>query len=689
MNRTGEIDKQSSARNRNWLLGLLLLIATFLAYQPAWDGQPVWDDAEHITKPALRSVEALPRIWTEPGATQQYYPLVHSIFWLEYRLWGDATLGYHLVNILLHALSALLLVKILRKLAIPGAWLAAAIFAMHPIEVESVAWISELKNTLSGFIYLAALAAYLRFDTGRKWPAYALALGLFSLGLLSKTVIATLPAALLVIFWWKRGNLSWRRDVTPLIPFFLIGIAAGLFTVWMEHQFIGAHGDEYRLTLVERMLLAGRVFWFYLGKLLWPAELIFIYPRWEVSQSVWWQYLFPAAALALLSAAWALRKKTRTPLAALLLFGGTLFPVLGFFNVYPFRYSFVADHFQYLAGLAIIVLLSAGIATSLERRRPWGRHAGTLACAALLAILAALTWRQSTMYADMETLWTTTLQRNPPCPMAHNNLGLLILRDGRAPEAMDHFQKVLDSKPRDADAHNNMGVALLDAGRTADAMAWFHRALASKPRHAEAHNNLGNALLKSGRATEAISHFDEALKIDPGFSEAAYNLANALTQSGQIDEAIIQFLGALRINPGLAEARINLGAALQQAGRTPEAMAQYQKALEIDPASVPALYRLAWVCATSPDPALRDGARAVELAERANVARNGENPLILGTLAAGYAEAGRFDDAVRAAERAVELSAQLGETALAAQVREHLRLYRTRLPYHEQPLHPR
>jgi protein O-mannosyl-transferase len=368
---------------QDWLLTLLLVILTMVAYLPAWSGTPIWDDDAHLTKQDLRSLDGLARIWTQPGATQQYYPLVHTLFWLEHQLWGDWPAGYHLLNILLHCISALLLVRILRLLEVPGAWLAAAIFALHPIQAESVAWISELKNMLSGVFYFGSVLAYLKFDRTRNVPFYAAALVLFALGLMSKTVIATLPAAMLVIFWWKRGKLSWREDVLPLIPFFLLGTAAGLFTAWVERNLVGAEGSDFNYSIIERVLIAGRAIWFYSVKLLWPLDLIFVYPRWQVSQTVWWQYLFPAAVLLLLAVLVWLSRRCRAPLAGLLFFIGTLFPVLGFLNAYPFRYSLVADHFQYLAGLGIIVLVAAGIALQLKRRQLWRQPTGYVLCAAL------------------------------------------------------------------------------------------------------------------------------------------------------------------------------------------------------------------------------------------------------------------------------------------------------------------
>jgi hypothetical protein len=282
-----------------WLLAPALVLAVLTAYYPAWHGGPVWDDEGHLTRAELRSVEGLRRIWFEPGATQQYYPVVHSAFWIQHRIWGDDTLGYHLVSIALHSLSALLVAAILRRLAVPGAWLAAVIFALHPVHVESVAWISELKNTLSGVFYLACALAYLQFDESRQPRQYALAMIFFILALLSKTVTATLPASVLVVLWWRRGTLSAGRDVRPLVPFFVLGAAAGLLTTWVERTVIGASGPEFDLTPLERVLIAGRAIPFYLWKLFWPFELVFNYPRWAVDPRAWLQYLFPAGVLAL------------------------------------------------------------------------------------------------------------------------------------------------------------------------------------------------------------------------------------------------------------------------------------------------------------------------------------------------------------------------------------------------------
>jgi hypothetical protein len=272
-----------------WLVLALVALVTFVAYWPALNGGLLWDDDGHVTKVELRSLDGLRRIWFEPGATQQFYPLLHSFFWLQYQLWGDQVLGYHLVNLALHLTAVWLVYVILRRLQIPGAMFAAAIFALHPVHVETVAWITEQKNTLSAVFYLGAMLVYLHFGDNRRLSRYFLALGLFVLGLLSKTVTATLPAALLVVFWFQEGKLSWRRDVLPLVPFFVFGAFAGVTTAVLERKLIGAEGDDFALTLIDRGLLAGRVVWFYFGKLVWPTNLMYCMcgskPRWPAAST--------------------------------------------------------------------------------------------------------------------------------------------------------------------------------------------------------------------------------------------------------------------------------------------------------------------------------------------------------------------------------------------------------------------
>jgi hypothetical protein len=267
----------------------LIFSAVLAAYWPALQGGLHWDDGSHVTRPDLQSVHGLWRIWFDLGATQQYYPLLHTTFWLEHRLWGDDVLGYHLANVLLHAAAACLVVMIVRRLALPGAWLAGFVFALHPVCVEAVAWISEQKSTLSAVFYLASALLYLSFHDTRRKATYFLAAGLFILAILSKSVTATLPAVLLVILWWRHGRLDWRHDVLPLLPWFAIGVPAGLFTAWVERAFIGATGAAFALTLPQRVLIAGRAVWFYAGKLVWPANLTFSYTHWKIDPGAWSQ----------------------------------------------------------------------------------------------------------------------------------------------------------------------------------------------------------------------------------------------------------------------------------------------------------------------------------------------------------------------------------------------------------------
>jgi tetratricopeptide (TPR) repeat protein len=585
--------------DRYWLFVAALSIAVLIVYQPVWNGGFLWDDAAHVTRPDLRSWQGFWSIWSTPGATQQYYPLTHSFFWLQHRLWGDLPSGYHLVNIVLHAAAASMVALILYRLAIPGAYLAAAIFALHPVQVESVAWIAEIKNTLSAVFYLSAVIAWLRYREEENIAAYALALGFFVLALASKTVTATLPAALLVIEWWRRGRFEWRRDIVPLVPFFIIAVAAGLYTVWVERNLVGAEGAAFNLTLIERGLIAGRALWFYVGKLIWPVNLVFIYPRWSVSQAESWQYVYPAAALAVLAVAWAFRRRWRGPLAGVLYFGGTLFPALGFFNVYPFQFSFVADHFQYLASLGLITLATGGAARLLERRQWWGRPAANAICIVVLLTLGFLTWRQSHVYINAESLYRATIRGNPESWMAHNNLAGALIAHGKMDEAAGHIETALALRPDYAEARNNLGLWLASRGRIDQAIAQYRKALEIDPAYAEAHNNLGLLLASRGQADEAIAHYRRALDIDPGLAGAHYNIAQALTARGQNDEVLEHLQMALALKPDYAEVHNALGVVLAERGNLGQARDQFALAVELNPQYAEARNNLGIVLARS------------------------------------------------------------------------------------------
>ena len=668
---------------KEWLLAAALVMAVFLVYRPAWQGGFLWDDAAHVTRPELRSWQGLSRMWFEPGATQQYYPLLYSAFWVEYKLWGETTLGYHLVSISLHAAAALLVALVLRRLAIPGAYLAAAIFALHPVQVESVAWITEQKNTLSAVFYLGAALVYLRFDRTRKTSSYCWAMGLFVLSLLSKTVTVTLPAALLVIFWWQRGRLSWKKDVLPLTPFFLVSAAAGILVAWVEIKLVGAEGAAFELTLLERGLLAGRAIWFYLGKLVWPADLLFVYPRWHVSQAVWWQYLFPAAALLVLVLLWGLRRRWRAPLAGWLFFVGTLFPVLGFCNVYLFIYTYVADHFQYLASLGIITLASAGAALLLERWGLWHRPGGYVLCLGLLAGLGSLTFQQSRMYGDIETLYRVTLAGNPDCWMAHNNLGMTLADQGRIDEAIVEYRHSLKLNPNFAKTHNNLGKALADQGRRDEAIQQYRRALELSPDEPMFRNGLGKVLVDLGRIDEATAEFQRALEVNPNYPSAQNNLANILLKHGEFDEAIPHYRRALELRPDYADAQRNLDIALSQRKSVFNGLTERRESLRMHPNDVALLNDTAWLLATDRNASVRNGAEAVELARRAVRLSGGREPAVLGTLAAAYAEAGRFPEALQTARKALDLATRQNKQALVDSLKAKIPLYEAGTPFRE------
>ena len=552
---------------RDWFFCLILAVVTLLAYQPAWHGGFLWDDEANITSPELRSLDGLRRIWFVPRTTQQYYPLLHTSYWLQQRLWGDSPTGYHLVNLLLHIGCVVLVLKILRLLRIPGAALAAILFALHPVNVETVAWITERKNTLSGVFCLAATLWYLKFDESRNRQSYAMALGLFLLGLLSKTAIVTLPLALLVILWWKRGAISWRRDAVPVIPFLLLSAAGGLMTSWVEYGNIAYKTRTLDLSLVDRCLIAGRAFWFYLGKLFWPSNLMFVYPRWEINAAVWWQYLFPLAVLGVLGILWSLRRWSRAPLGGVLVYIFLLLPSLGFLNIYFFLYSFVADHWQYLACLGIITPCASGIVLLAGRLKHWEAWLERGTILVLTGVLFLFTRQQSRMYTDVETLYRRTIARNPTCWMAYNNLGNILYQANRIPEAMDLFKQALRIKP--AVAHYSLGNALVLTGRTSEAIDQYKQALRIDPDYAEVHNNLGNALFITGRTSEAIDQYMQALQINLNYADAHNNLGAALARMGRISEAIEQVKAALRIKPNYIHAQNNLTKLQTQQKTTP------------------------------------------------------------------------------------------------------------------------
>src|SRR6266487_2081695 len=402
--RSGIAQRPFVPRWRVYIFLLLLASVTILAYRPAWHGGYLWDDDAYVTNNELLTApDGLRRIWFSFESPSQYFPLVYTTFRIERALWGLTPAGYHVVNVLLHVANALLVWRLLARLRVPGAWLAGAIFALHPVQVESVAWITERKNVSMGFFFLLTLLAWVEFlhrRTTRRWGLYLLALVLYALALLSKTTACTLPAALLLILWLQKKPITKGRLV-QVVPFVMLGIAMGLLTVWWERYHQGTRGPLFALGPIERILIASRAVWFYLGKLFWPSNLTFIYPRWTVTPSSPFDYL-PLLGIAGLCSAICLTRRYfgRGVEVAMLFFAATLSPVIGFIMLYTFRYTFVADHYQYLASIGPIALASAGVAT-LATAFKESRHFIFGAGICILVALAMLTWRQSTMYADI------------------------------------------------------------------------------------------------------------------------------------------------------------------------------------------------------------------------------------------------------------------------------------------------
>lgn len=623
-----------------WLLFIAIAVVTLLAYQPAWRGGSLWDDDAHLTPPSLSSWHGLWRIWTDFTATQQYYPIVSSVFWLMNRLWAHDPLGYHIVSILLHATSAFLIAGILRRWSVPGTIVAAVIFALHPVHVESVAWVTELKNTLSGVFYLGALTSYLEYDEGRERRSYAAAFALFVLALGSKTVTATLPAAILVVLWWLRGRLSWRRDVLPLVPFFAAGTIAGVGTAWLEVAWVGASGEAFNLSWIERVLLAGRSVWFYAAKLVWPTPLMFTYPRWDVSQGVWWQYLFPAALALVLAACWAVRKRMRTPLGAVLFFCVTLGPAVGFVNVYPFRYSYVADHFQYLASIGPIAPIAAALMWLARRVAPALPEA---AVAAFIAVpLFVLTFEGSRQYVSAEVLYRTTLAKNPDSLLAHSNLAALLLEgpaEGWA-EGMEHARAAVRIDPNDAESHNNLGVAYQRMQRFEDSLKEHEEAVRLKPDLAQAYENLAIAQAALGRLDDAIASWEASLKILPNNAQALGDLSRVLARCGRMDEAVSRAREAAAADPQSADRQMSLGNTLQAAGSLAEAVGAYEGAIRLQPGWGEAYFNMGMALRRLHRPS--EALAAFRDAER----RLPGSPRVEGTLASLLASMNRHEEAV-------------------------------------------
>ncbi|HUB68292.1 MAG TPA: tetratricopeptide repeat protein [Candidatus Methylacidiphilales bacterium] len=612
----------------DWLFGLILMLAVILIYTPVWQAGYLWDDDINITaNPCIVGPLGLKEIWSTRAA--DICPLAFTTFWLEHALWGVAPLPYHLVNVLLHGICAVLLWRVLTDLKIPGAWLGAALWALHPVQVESVAWITEMKNTESGLFFLLSVRFFTRYIETEdhhgqtdRWN-YVWALLFAALAMASKSSTVILPGVFCLCAWWVEGRWQWR-NLVKVSPVALMAIFPSALTLWTQ-KLGGGNDPQWTRTWPERLVTMGYEIWFYLGKLLWPYPVMAIYPRWQIDAGQWFSYLPLAVAIAVLFIFWFGRRSWARPwFFAWVYFLMALLPVLGLVNIYFQRYSFVADHFQYLASMGPLALAGAGLVRFFAWIIPgrlW-QEAIFYTGLGLLSVLGILSWRQAWAYQSKEALWTDTLSKNRNCWVAHYNLGAVLSEKGEVDAAITQYEETLKLNPNYAEAHYNLGNSLLQKGQVDAAITQYEQAVAIDPNYAEAHANFGNALLQRGQMDEAAGQFQKALEIQPNFVLVHYDLGNVLAQMGRVDEAFIQFQKALELNPHFADvhdslgniflqrgqiekaiaeyqtalairpeyagAHANLGAALLQNGQADEAAGQFQKALEVDPNFAPA-----------------------------------------------------------------------------------------------------
>jgi tetratricopeptide (TPR) repeat protein len=628
---------ESPSDPRVWLgrLGLAALLcgAVLLGYLPALHGGFIWDDSVLLTDNAMiRAPDGLYRFWFTAEAFD-YWPLTSTTFWVEWRLWGMNPTGYHVTNLALHAIEALLLWGVLLKLRIGGAYLAALVFAVHPVNVESVAWIAQRKNLVGMLFFLLAIRFYLEADGeverkerrlglagASRW--YWLSLAMFLLALLGKGSVSTLPVILLLLAWWQRRRVT-ARDLARVAPFAAIAAALVLVNIWFQTH--GGTGPIRTASLVERLLGAGAVVWFYLSKALFPVHLAFVYPQWhiEVGNPLWWIPLLTAlgvsVALVRICGTWG-----RPFLMAWAFFCVALLPVMGLTDVYFMTYSLVADHYQHIAIIGVIALAAAGWSEWQRRAQGSSRTAAVAVAATVVGTLAWLTVRQSATYRDEETLYRATIEANPDCWLAHYNLAVALKAQGRRRDELLHLKEAVRARPDYAQAHNNLAIALMEEGRSSEALSHAEQALRIKPDMPMALVNLGILLSKSGRPSEALGALERAVQLLPDSAEAHSNLGLTLAVLGRLEEAMAHYHEASRLEPDSPEHHNALGNTLVAAGRYEEAISEFEQALRLKPDHAAAQATLAQVFIRSGRPqdaiaryeeALRlspDGTRAPE-----------------------------------------------------------------------------
>ena len=555
---------RTSAPPVNWRLiaqALCLVLLPCVCYWPALNGAFLWDDNTLITnRPLVRGADGLSQIWfsTVPF---DYFPLTNTSFWAEWKLWGDDSLGYHVVNLALHLTSAFLFWRLLKVLRIPGAWFGALLFAVHPVNVASVAWIAERKNVLSMVFYFGSLICYVRSQDGPDnrgvGKRYYSALALFVLAVLSKSSVVMLPCVLLLLAWWQRGKIT-GRDLWRSLPFFAVSLAGGLLTVWFQyHRAITPGSDVHAVPLIARVPVASHAILFYLGKTLWPVRLSMLYPLWAASAVHAADFLWPVALLALLATALSGRKFWgRGPFLALGYFALTLLPVSGLLHMSFFRYSNVSDHLAYVSVPGLLALAAAVLGTGYVRGGGVGQ--GTLAVmTASVALLCLGCYQRAEEFSSPEHLWRATLEVNPRSPDAHDNLGLAFESAGNLTLAESHYREALRLQPHMDEAGTNLANVMRMESRWAEAADVYRRVLAFTP-DPRTYNNYAVTLLELGDNAKAREALQNALRLEPSMENAYFNLYRLALNEHDVRAAGEQLRTCLRLDPDNVQALLAL-----------------------------------------------------------------------------------------------------------------------------------
>jgi tetratricopeptide (TPR) repeat protein len=589
------------------LLALALVALAVVVYLPSLSGGFIWDDNQYVIQhPMIHAGDGLWRFWFTREAAD-YWPVTYSSFWIEYRLWGNRPMGYRLVNLALHAGTVLLAWSVLARLRVPGAWWAAALFAVHPVNVESVAWIFQRKNLLSLLFTLMSLRLYLHIDEtpagerwrARRWSIYLAAVFCYALALLSKVAVVMTPVILLALAWWRRGRVT-RRDVWLSAPWFALSAGLGALNMLVKDERSLGGMAPLEGGLWSRACSGATAVWFYLGKTIWPTHLAFVYPRWQVDAHAWRWWVAPAALVLLAAMLWWWRRRiTRAPLTALVVFVLALLPALHVTHIAYFRYSLVADHYQHMAMLAPLALGTAGACLAWRGMRA-NPFTGRALAAAILLLSASLTWSQAAIYQSEQRVWRDSIAKNPRAFLAMTNLAGSLIDEGRLDEAQSLARQAIRVNPRFAEAHGTLGRALAAAGRYDEALASYQQGLAIEPRYAEIWFNVGNACLAQGRFSQAVHAFEQARRIHEGYVDAYINQSVALLKLNDLPAAGAVLREALRQAPGHVDANYRLALVLGMQGQTRQATEQLQRVVALAPDHAEARELLAQLRPSSP-----------------------------------------------------------------------------------------